>query len=735
MKFKEKSGRLPKQKRGEQKAKSTPFKIKVVDIEDKIEEKKTADLDEDETTADTGPVKKNGYVKKARKPKQMRPNINLLVTEEDDLASFKDDLELDEGDVEGDYENFMEEMAKLEGKKRKIMSSREEGTGEMSEYNLSAHKSTKVEVSGLVSALGEEGGEDVRNLQKKLGKGSKELKLATALEPHQAAKVARGAGYCGVVKEVAVWDAVVHSRRAADTLSFPLNKTDLRLKGLSQDSERFKAETALEQQIAAMLAGSKNVAAEGEEFSEVEKKCLEGLTAREALERKRELAKIRALQTYQEAKFRRQKKIKSKKFRKIERKMKKKEELAELEQLSRIDPEAAAEKLEQIEKTRIEERASLKHRNASKFLQDTAKRAKLTKNKDFTNIVNDQLRKHRDLVTKHGQSQAGEDKDDNSEDTSENINQNIIMNSSSVEEFGTGYRQFWEEEQAKKEASKDNEELEDIFDEAQFHLKQNNKEKLETISGSIRTEPKTKETEEEEAVDEDNPLNNVQMDSLNYETNKNKKPANKKDNKLKEKTKLPNVDPNDFLSMNSKAIGSDLPEIVGYNDLEEDNDDNEQRNIIAEAFADDNVIDEFKKEKKTLLDSKKPKDLDLTLPGWGEWGGGGVMPSKRKRRRFTIKAPPAEKRRDENSGHLILNTDKDSKLRTHQVSNVPFPFTAVSDFEASIRAPVGSTFLPRTAHLKMIKPRISTKAGHVIEPMDRDQLVKRGLVQVPASLS
>ena len=69
------------------------------------------------------------------------------------------------------------------------------------------------------------------------------------------------------------------------------------------------------------------------------------------------------------------------------------------------------------------------------------------------------------------------------------------------------------------------------------------------------------------------------------------------------------------------------------------------------------------------------------------------------------------------------------------MSNVPFPFNAVSDFEASIRAPVGSTFIPRTAHLKMIKPRMTTKAGHVIEPMDRDQLVKRGLVDIAAPIS
>ena len=664
MKFKEKSVSGHKKKKGDKRTRKTPMKIKVVDMDDDKEKS------ESEETTEAKPAKKT--VKKERKKNQLKPNINLMVTEEDDLASFQDDIELEEGDDVGDYETFMEEMAKLDGKKRKITSNRQEGTGQVSEYNLSAHKKSKVDISGLVTALATEGGEDVRSLQRKVTEGENDLRLETALEPHQAARVARSAGYHGVVKDVSVWDAVVHSRRAADTLSFPLNKADLRLKSLSQDGERFKAETALEQQIAAMLAGSSSVAAEGEEFSEVEKKCLEGLTAREALERKRELAKIRALQTYQEAKFRRQKKIKSKKFRKIERKMKRNEELAELEQLSKTDPEAAAEKLEQIEKTRIEERASLKHRNASKFLQDTAKRAKLTKNKDFTNIVNDQLRKHRELVTKHGK--PAEDDDDNPEDDTETVD----INTSSVEQFSAGYKKFWEGEQAQKEISRASEDLEDIFDEAEFNLKQNNSEKIQTIFGSVPV----KETDtKEKNVEEDHPLNNLQMDSFNYDSNTKTKPSNKKAEKPKEKSTLPNVDPNDFLSMNPKSIGSDLPDIVGYNDLEEDNDDDDQRDIIAEAFADDNIVDEFKKEKKMLIDSKKPKDIDLTLPGWGEWGGGGAMPSKRKRRRFTIKAPPGEKRRDENSGHLVLNLDKDKKLGKHQVSNVPFPFTAVSDFE------------------------------------------------------
>ena len=51
-----------------------------------------------------------------------------------------------------------------------------------------------------------------------------------------------------------------------------------------------------------------------------------------------------------------------------------------MEELTRTEPEAAAEKLAELDKVRIEERASLKHRNTLKYLQDQAKRPKMTKN-------------------------------------------------------------------------------------------------------------------------------------------------------------------------------------------------------------------------------------------------------------------------------------------------------------------------------------------------------------------
>ena len=51
----------------------------------------------------------------------------------------------------------------------------------------------------------------------------------------------------------------------------------------------------------------------------------------------------------------------------------------------------------------------------------------------------------------------------------------------------------------------------------------------------------------------------------------------------------------------------------------------EQRALVAEAFAGDNVIEEeFIQEKKTLEEGGKVADKDVTLPGWGVWGGAGI---------------------------------------------------------------------------------------------------------------
>ena len=91
------------------------------------------------------------------------------------------------------------------------------------------------------------------------------------------------------------------------------------------------------------------------------------------------------------------------------------------------------------------------------------------------------------------------------------------------------------------------------------------------------------------------------------------------------------VDPKKLLNLESKLNKSKMPDMVVDDD--DIDDEEQQRMTIAQAFADDDVIEEFSQEKKNVVNRDKPKDIDLTLPGWGEWGGTGIKLSKKKKKR------------------------------------------------------------------------------------------------------
>lgn len=88
---------------------------------------------------------------------------------------------------------------------------------------------------------------------------------------------------------------------------------------------------------------------------------------------------MRAVESYKEAKARRQNKIKSKKFHRILRHEKIKQQLKEFEQLQKTNPEEALKKLEHIERARVEERMSLRHKGTGKWAKNKQVRAKYDK--------------------------------------------------------------------------------------------------------------------------------------------------------------------------------------------------------------------------------------------------------------------------------------------------------------------------------------------------------------------
>ncbi|XP_053328851.1 U3 small nucleolar RNA-associated protein 14 homolog A [Spea bombifrons] len=213
-----------------------------------------------------------------------------------------------------------------------------------------------------------------------------------------------------------------------------------------------------------------------------------------------------------------------------------------------------------------------------------------------------------------------------------------------------------------------------------------------------------------------------------------------------------NNQPGDRTSATVKEIEAKRPKLIDHNDVlpvaaqkiqipvlpttveeeEEENDDTDQKMIIKEAFAGDDVIRDFLKEKRDAEKEDKPKDINLILPGWGEWGGTNLKPSKKKRRKFIIKARPAPPRKDQCLPNVIMNEKRNIIAAAHQVNELPFPFNSRQHFESTIRAPVGNTWNTERSVQKLTAPRVITKRGHIIEPMTEEVLKKNGSSKKPA---
>ena len=154
------------------------------------------------------------------------------------------------------------------------------------------------------------------------------------------------------------------------------------------------------------------------------------------------------------------------------------------------------------------------------------------------------------------------------------------------------------------------------------------------------------------------------------------------------------------------------------------------------------------------------------MPGWGGWAGAGIDPSKvnknrknfknnrRHRKRLIIK--PSEVlttqedkeqliRKDKDLEHVIISEKKDTKIAAFQVvffliqceffsfknkvkfivfkiSELPHNFCNVADFESKINQPIGRTWNPDQKFRKLITPRVKTRMGTIIEPIDKDDI-------------
>lgn len=89
--------------------------------------------------------------------------------------------------------------------------------------------------------------------------------------------------------------------------------------------------------------------------------------------------------------------------------------------------------------------------------------------------------------------------------------------------------------------------------------------------------------------------------------------------------------------------------------------------LVARAFAGEDVVTEFQREKDEIAEEDDDKVIDNTLPGWGSWVGEGISAREKKRHqgRFLTKVEGIKKkdRKDAKLDKVIINEKRIKKVR------------------------------------------------------------------------
>lgn len=154
---------------------------------------------------------------------------------------------------------------------------------------------------------------------------------------------------------------------------------------------------------------------------------------------------------------------------------------------------------------------------------------------------------------------------------------------------------------------------------------------------------------------------------------------------------------------------------------EEDERDNrmfKQQGLIKEAFAGDDVVSEFQEEKRKLIEEEDDKEEDMTLPGWGSWGGSDAP--KKPKKKYVRKIDGVvqkEKRQDKDKDNVIINERLNKHNLKYQSSNVPHPYETREQYERALRMPIGEEWASRATFQKATLPRVIVKQGTVVDPL------------------
>ncbi|CDW95740.1 hypothetical protein [Sporisorium scitamineum] len=145
----------------------------------------------------------------------------------------------------------------------------------------------------------------------------------------------------------------------------------------------------------------------------------------------------------------------------------------------------------------------------------------------------------------------------------------------------------------------------------------------------------------------------------------------------------------------------------------------EQRELVADAFASDDVVSEFLHEKAAIVEADSTKFVDTRLPGWGSWTGRGTHAPRHPPSLQKIQGINREKRKDANLTHVIISERRDKHQDKYRPKDLPYPFTSVAQYQASLAQPLGKEWNTRIETQRLNLPKVTKKVGKVIRPVVR----------------
>jgi U3 small nucleolar RNA-associated protein 14 len=191
------------------------------------------------------------------------------------------------------------------------------------------------------------------------------------------------------------------------------------------------------------------------------------------------------------------------------------------------------------------------------------------------------------------------------------------------------------------------------------------------------------------------------------------------------------------------AVGDDDDDAVAIyatagGDAFEENDeddplDDTNEQLLARAFAGDDVVANFETEKTNEVESELPKtEVQKLMPGWGGWA---EEQAKRPVPKWQIesekkaaveKAKALKARKDADLKKVIISEKYDKKAAAFNVEHLPHGFESKQVYEGQMRHPLGGDVNTDKSFRDLTRPKVLKNAGAVIRPMPAPKKRKVG---------